>query len=941
MKKICSLILLITLNFNFLFSVISIATDTSETEELIIYINNEEELWNLAKRVNGGENLSEYTIKLTKNISLNCNESKQWIPIGKYECPFKGFFNGCGFSITGIYIYDKEENCSGLFGWVEDAKIYNVKVEGKIEGEHKTIYINSDSVRSSCVGSIAAYCSNTEIKNCMSNITINCTQNAAGTFGWNVGGIVGESTEGTIVSNCINNGEIYCKSSQGLVGGICGFNYSSKIDKCINIGDIETELVYHTGGIVGEMYYQYAKIERCYNSGDITLNKVPQGAGGIAGSANVGEFICCFNVGDIQYLGSETQNGTASIYKIGGITGETSNNVTIKNCYNIGSTATGGGIAGVIGKNKRQIIMNNYYLNEKSNYGYYSSGIDKDEIGITEKSSSQMKGIDFITLLNCEYDSYRFDNNNYNNGYPVLVWVNGMEIEKGPNKLLYKQNIDELDLNGGKVKLKYNYSEYDSCIDMSNDKISVSGFSNTEEGNVKINLLYMDEYDDKFEEEFEVEIVEAIPPQLSVSYSTTQKTNQDVTVTITANEEVQEVEGWTLASNKKTITKVYSSNTNATEEVIVKDLVGNETKTSVSVTNIDKVAPIGNVTYSTIEPTNQDITATITANEKIQQVEDWTISSDLTTLTKTFTINDEETVVITDLAGNTTSIPVAVNNINKTEIVAQVDYSTTLLTNQNVDVTITLNKKVEPVSGWTLSQDGKVLSKTFEQNAKEELTIYDEAGNNKKVIVNVNNIDKVKPTTQIKYSITELTNKDVTVIVTSDESIQQVEEWNLEEDGKTLIKKYKLNGKEKLIVKDLAGNFIEINIEVNNIDKMPPKLDVKYSIIEETTENVTLTIVANEEIQTIETWTLSKDKKSLTKVYSSNETEEIIIYDLAGNSTIQKIEIKNIVKKQDNTVAQKIMPKTGVKYLRFIIIILIVIISILLRIKLKSFKEIK
>lgn len=940
MKKICSLILLITLNFNFLFSVISIATDTSETEGLIIYISNEEELWNLAKRVNEGENLSGYTIELTNNINLNCSESKQWTPIGKnFEYPFKGVFNGCGFSITGIYIYDNEENCSGLFGYAEDAKIYNVNVSGEIHGEYKTIYIDSNTVRTSCVGSIAACCSNAEIRNCMSSITINCIKIDDGVFGWTVGGIVGESKSSTTVSNCINNGNIYCQSSQGNVGGICGYNWSSKIEKCINKGNIETEDVYNTGGIVGEMYYQYAKIERCYNNGNIKLHDVPQGAGGIAGQANVGEFTSCFNVGNIEYLGSETSNGTASIYEIGGITGKTYNNVTIKNCYNIGSTATGGGIAGVISSDERQIITNNYYLNEKSNYGYYSSGIDGIEI--IGKDLSQMKKEDFITLLNNGYDSYRFDNNNYNNGYPILIWVNDMEIEKMPNKLLYKQNIDELDLNGGKVKLKYNYSEYDNSIDMNNDIISVSGFSNAEEGKVKINLLYMDEYGDEFEKEFEVEIVEAIPPQLSVSYSTTQKTNQDVIVTITANEEVQVVEGWSLASNKKTMTKAYSSNTNTPEEVIVKDLVGNETKTSVSVTNIDKVAPIGNVTYSTIEPTNQDVTATITANEKIQQVEDWTISSDLTTLTKTFAVNDEETVIITDLAGNTTSIPVVVNNINKTEIVALVDYSTTLLTNQNVDVIVTLNKKVEPVSGWTLSQDGKVLSKTFEQNAEEKLTIYDEAGNNKNVTVNVNNIDKVKPTTQIKYSITELTNKDVTVTVTSDESIQQVEGWDLEEDGKTLIKKYKLNGKEELIVKDLAGNFVEINIEVNNIDKMPPKLDVKYSITEETTENVTLTIVANEEVQTIETWTLSKDKKSLTKAYSSNETEEIIIYDLAGNNTIQKIEIKNIVKKQDNTVAPKIMPKTGAKYLTFIIIILTVIISILLGIKLKSFKEIK
>ena len=76
-------------------------------------------------------------------------------------------------------------------------------------------------------------------------------------------------------------------------------------------------------------------------------------------------------------------------------------------------------------------------------------------------------------------------------------------------------------------------------------------------------------------------------PNLSVKYSTTNPTNKNVTVTITANEEVQAVTGWTLSTDKKTLTKAYSQNTE--EEITVKDLVGNETKQPITINNIVQI----------------------------------------------------------------------------------------------------------------------------------------------------------------------------------------------------------------------------------------------------------------------------------------------------------------------------------------------------------------
>lgn len=649
-----------------------------------IYISNQEELWDLAKRVNEGESFQNYTIELINNIDLKCSESRQWTPIGKNdEYAFKGVFNGNGFLISGMYISYNSENYSGLFGYVEDAKISNVTINGNISGEYKAINVGTNSFgakifRSSYAGAIVAYGSNVEIRGCVSNAEINCIKTNSDPFGWKVGGIVGSVKSKSVVSNCINNGNIYCQISQGCIGGICGYNWSSIIKKSINNGNIETKGVGHTGGVVGEMYYQAAKIEGCYNKGNIKLHDVPQGAGGIAGEANVGEFNSCFNVGNIEYLGTNTTNGTASIYNIGGITGKTFNFVTIKNCYNIGNTGTGGGIAGNISKNTRQEIKNNYFLDEKSNYGYYSSGTE--DIEIFEKNASQMKAEDFVELLNRENNNYRIDTNNYNNKYPLLVWVNDIKIEQLPSKLSYKQNIDNLNLSGGKIKLLYNYSEYDTVINMDSDIISVNGFENSNEGTIKLNVLYTDEYEDTFEKQFEIEVTNS-SLELEASYSTTQLTNKDVLVTITSNKEIKEVEGWTLGVDKKTLTKVYAQN--ESENVTVFDLDDRSSTIKVSVANIDKIPPKLEVGYESTEPTNQNVVVTITADELVQQVEGWRLLEDRKTLIKNYSENETEEVTVYDLAGNSSTTKVATTKV--------------AITNTEVDKTV--SPKVLPNTG--------------------------------------------------------------------------------------------------------------------------------------------------------------------------------------------------------------------------------------------------
>ena len=157
------------------------------------------------------------------------------------------------------------------------------------------------------------------------------------------------------------------------------------------------------------------------------------------------------------------------------------------------------------------------------------------------------------------------------------------------------------------------------------------------------------------------------------------------------------------------------------------------------------------------------------------------------------------------------------------------------------------------------------------------------------------NFDNTAANVDVEYN-TKLPAKSVLVTITSNEEIQEVEGWTLSSDKKVLTKEYSVNTKETITVKDLVGNETQATIEINNIDKTAPTVNVGYSTKNPTRENVTVTITSNEQVQEIEGWKLSEDKLILTKTYNQNITETIIIRDLIGNETEVNIEISNIDK---------------------------------------------
>ena len=78
-------------------------------------------------------------------------------------------------------------------------------------------------------------------------------------------------------------------------------------------------------------------------------------------------------------------------------------------------------------------------------------------------------------------------------------------------------------------------------------------------------------------------------PICTVSYSEEELTNQNVTVTIQSNKEIEQVSGFFLSEDKKMLTKEVSQN--ESQKVAIRDLSGNAIKMEYSVENIDKEPP--------------------------------------------------------------------------------------------------------------------------------------------------------------------------------------------------------------------------------------------------------------------------------------------------------------------------------------------------------------
>ena len=296
--------------------------DNDDSKDKVYEIGNAGELyWFSDKVLNNNDTYGKINVVLTDDIVVNENVLKSdgtlnegmyrdWIPIGTFyygknhvpfAAPYSGKFDGQNHTISGLYLKKDDDRSIGLFGCIEDGKIYNVSI------------LDSYFSGATDVGGICGKSHLGTVVNCHNAGTINGT---TGNSHLGIGGICGSTYKG-IITDCDNTGVV---NGDTYVGGICG-DSTSPITRCYNTGNVSG--VYRVAGICGNSGSGgYASdITNCSNSGDI------RGSGTYIGG------ICGANFSGISYCNS-TGAVSGSGDKIGGICGEDIDGKgDIKNCY--------------------------------------------------------------------------------------------------------------------------------------------------------------------------------------------------------------------------------------------------------------------------------------------------------------------------------------------------------------------------------------------------------------------------------------------------------------------------------------------------------------------------------------------------------------------------------------------------------------------------------
>lgn len=324
-------------------------------------ISNARELAYLANVINSEKLNEEYTncyYVLTQDITINDSGNFQnwkneppkysWIPIGQTKAHgFYGEFDGCGYTIEGIYINEnaKEHDLGyGLFGEVHGT-IKNVTV--------KDAYI-SVSGYSNLIGTIAGKTwDDAVVENCDVHANIEC-------YDSDCGGLIGCNY--AEVNDCQFAGVIMGMKdyvAKTNIAGIAGINFGT-IDNCVNEAQLEcvSEGAFHMGGIVG--FLSDGTVVDCKNKGfqngkvEIEENQNKDSAlGGIVGvvtSSNIG--------------GDDYRNGDISII----------------NCENLAEVTGGTNVAGIIGavsndSSDAKVVVDNCTNNGVIKEGSYASGV--------------------------------------------------------------------------------------------------------------------------------------------------------------------------------------------------------------------------------------------------------------------------------------------------------------------------------------------------------------------------------------------------------------------------------------------------------------------------------------------------------------------------------------------------------------------------------------
>ena len=461
---------------------------------------------------------------------------------------------------------------------------------------------------------------------------------------------------------------------------------------------------------------------------------------------------------------------------------------------------------------------------EQSSYTFTENGIftfrTTDEANNTIMKTVEITNIDknFPTInVERDIDNTIFTNQSYNLNATFTDNEFGIKKITLPDNTILTFDLDETNLENALVLVSKNGTYTFSVEDFAGNIVS---------------------------KDIEVINIDTLAPQEPiVSLNPSDPTNTDVTITVSGTDTVATTES--AESGIDYIKDLQDNQTysgsshyfvvsvNGTYSYEVYDKAGNKIRTDVTVSNIDKVAPVITVEDYIKIPTNQDITVTLHADKG--EFEDdssgLVLENDAKTVRYTFTENGTKDFTAKDIDGNETTKTITINNIDKDEPSIQYTTSTEAKTNKPYNINFKISDNgvagikeiLTPDPNKNITFETPQKSCTFNyivsENGTYKFKVVDFVGNESNVSIPVNNINSIVPTISITKSIETITNKSVVVTATAKDALGNDITSKLNKIEFTFI----ANGSFEFIVVDDWGNETRETVVIDNIDLTPPE----------------------------------------------------------------------------------------------------------------------
>ena len=318
---------------------------------------------------------------------------------------------------------------------------------------------------------------------------------------------------------------------------------------------------------------------------------------------------------------------------------------------------------------------------------------------------------------------------------------------------------------------------------------------------------FEDEAGNKATATAKVSKIDKVVPTLSYKLSITETTAFSVYAFVEADESV------TYLTNGGKSSRQFNSNGSYLFKAV--DRAGNTSEIEVVVSNISKESTPVVIEYSTTEPTNGDVYATIRPLKNGDTI--YVINNGTATIKK-FTDNGEFVFSYRNAAGVTGEAAAVVSNIDKTIPDVEVTYSHTEITNTDVTATFTSDEDV------TYPYYVPLGVFTFTENAKYSIPVSDKVGNINNILIETKFIDKTAPVITIEKTAESIAIGDkfnvldgvsVSDNVALDGNIEVSGEYDINKEGVYVI---------TYTAKDTAGNIASAEKELSVYD--PNKFNV-------------------------------------------------------------------------------------------------------------------